>query len=86
MKTKDFYDFAAPKRAFNLFLNEDLVKQTRAKTAASLSAKVEALLAADLAAQEEHALAEAESLQRAAAGWNTFVQKHGSFADEFSTF
>lgn len=84
-KVKDFFDFTAPKRAFNLFLNEDLVKQTRTRTAAKLSVKVEALLAADLAAYEENALAEAESLRRAAVGWNTFVQKHGSFADEFST-
>jgi len=79
------YDPTAPKRAFNMFLNEDLVSRIRAKSTDKLSAKVESLLAADLVAHEEQVRTEADNLRRAAQGWNAFIEKHGSFADEFST-
>ncbi|HEY4093666.1 MAG TPA: type II toxin-antitoxin system CcdA family antitoxin [Luteibacter sp.] len=78
------YDLCAPKRALNLSLNVDLVAQARELTP-NLSAQVEALLAAFVAEKKGVLEQNRRELQRAAEGWNTFVQEHGSFADEFST-
>lgn len=72
------------KRAVNLFLSEELVEQARAMTN-NLSAEVESLLAAHIAQQQQSREAEASRLRRCAAAWNTYTEKHGSFADEFST-
>lgn len=72
------------KRAVNLFLSESLVDQARAMTD-NLSAEVECLLAAHVAQQQQLREGEAGRLRRSAAVWNTYAEKHGSFADEFST-
>ena len=78
------YDTSATKRAVNLSLNEDLVAQAR-KLTGNLSAEVESLLA-EFVARERQALDEkAESLRRCAQASNTFLDRAGSLADEFST-
>jgi len=78
------YDLRAPKRPLNLSLNTDLVAQARELTS-NLSAEIEALLAAFVAERKGVIEEQRLSLQKAAAGWNNFVDQHGSFADEFST-
>lgn len=72
------------KRPVNLFLNEDLVMQARVMTD-NLSAEVETLLAGYVLQRQQQSDTEAERLRRSAAAWNLYTQKHGSFADEFST-
>ncbi|ENO86014.1 type II toxin-antitoxin system CcdA family antitoxin [Thauera linaloolentis] len=81
---KTVYDINAPKRPVNLSLNEDLVARARSLTG-NLSAEVESLLADFVLRQQQLRQAEAASLRRSAAAWNVFAEKHGSFADEFST-
>jgi antitoxin CcdA len=78
------YDTSAPKRSVNLSLNADLVARARRLTD-NLSAEVESLLAAFVESQEGQTRAEVETLKRAAEDWNDFADRHGSFADEFST-
>lgn len=74
----------APKRPFNLSLNVELVERARRLTS-NLSAQVETLLADFVERREQEQRAEAERLERAAQAWNDFAERHGSFADEFST-
>ena len=81
---KPTYDTRAIKRAVNLSLNEDLVARARRLTD-NLSAEVEALLAEFVARQTDAREAEVERLHRAAAAWNEYAERHGSFSDEFST-
>ncbi|MFT4045859.1 MAG: type II toxin-antitoxin system CcdA family antitoxin [Solimonas sp.] len=81
---KAAYNARAPKRPVNLFLNEDLVAQARTMTG-NLSAEVESLLAAYVQQQRQLRDAEAESLRLSVAAWNAWADRHGSFADEFST-
>jgi antitoxin CcdA len=81
---KPAYDKRAPKRAVNLWLNEDLVAKVRRVTD-NLSAEVEILLADFLSRQTQLRIAEADNLRRAAPAWNDFMDRHGSFSDEFST-
>jgi antitoxin CcdA len=73
-----------PKRPVNLSLNIDLVERARRLTD-NLSAQVETLLAEFVERREQEQQAEAERLERAAQAWNDFAERHGSFADEFST-
>jgi antitoxin CcdA len=78
------YDVSAPKRPVNLSLNEDLVAQARGVTD-NLSQVVESLLADFLAQEMGRRTAEAEAAKEAVRTWNSFAEKHGSFADEHST-
>ena len=78
------YNVSAPKRAVNLSLNEDLVTQARGLTG-NLSEMVESLLADFLTQEKGRRAAEAKVLKEAVQSWNTFAEKHGSFADEHST-
>lgn len=81
---KTIYDARAPKRPVNLSLNEDLVEQARALTN-NLSAEVETLLAAHVQQQRQLRDAQADNLRRSAVAWDAYTEKHGSFADGFST-
>jgi antitoxin CcdA len=74
----------APKRAVNLSLDGALVDRARALTG-NLSAKVETLLTAFVESREAENEVEAARLRDAARSWNEFDERHGSFADEFST-
>ena len=78
------YDANAAKRPVNLSLNADLVARTREVTG-NLSEVVEALLVEFLAEKQAEHEARSEALRAAVAAWNTFGDKHGSFADEHST-
>lgn len=84
VNTLDAYAPNAPKRAFNLYLNEELVSAVRALTP-NLSAQVELLLADFLAAERDRRYDADATLGRALADWNGFADMAGSFADEHST-
>ncbi|MDQ6647412.1 MAG: type II toxin-antitoxin system CcdA family antitoxin [Pseudomonadota bacterium] len=79
-----FYNLDAPKKALNLSLNTDLVVQARQFTD-NLSNEVETMLVNFVAEKKGLRREHMQSLQRAAQNWNNFVEKHGSFADEYST-
>ena len=72
------------KRPVNLTLNEDLVSQAKGMTN-NLSAVVESLLADYVAQHHEERLARERQAEVAAAAWNEFNARLGSFADEYST-
>lgn len=74
----------APKRPVNLTLDAELVRRARGLSD-NLSAQVESLLAAFVEKREAESHADAERAERAARSWNEFAERHGSFADEFST-
>jgi antitoxin CcdA len=82
MKTS--YDAKARKRPVNLSLNEDLVEQARGITD-NLSGLVESLLADYVQAARNQRMAKAKALEETVATWNSFGDKRGSFADEYST-
>lgn len=77
------YNLSARKRPVNLTLNEDLVTQARSVTD-NLSGVVESLLADFLARQKQQRADEVRALKETIAAWNSFAEKHGSFADEYS--
>jgi len=78
------YDVSARKRPVNLTLNEDLVNQARSVTG-NLSGIVESLLADFLAREKQQRADEVRAVKQTVAAWNTFAEKHGSLADEYST-
>ena len=78
------YDTNAPKRPVNLSLNADLVARVRGVTG-NLSEVVEGLLAEYLSEKQAQEAARTEALRATITTWNTFGDKHGSFADEHST-
>jgi antitoxin CcdA len=78
------YDVAARKRPVNLTLNEDLVTRARGMTG-NLSGVVESLLADFLATEQQRRAAEANMVKDAVGTWNAFADRHGSFADDYST-
>lgn len=78
------YNVSARKRPVNLTLNEDLVTQARRVTD-NLSGVVESLLADFLAREKQQRADEVRALKETIATWNSFAEKHGSFADEYST-
>lgn len=78
------YNVSARKRPVNLTLNEDLVTQARSVTG-NLSGVVESLLADFLAREKQQRADEVRALKETIATWNSFAEKHGSFADEYST-
>lgn len=81
---KPSFDAQAPKRPVNLSLNADLVERARRLTD-NLSGQVDLLLADFVERREAEREAEADRLRRAARSWDEFTERHGSFADEFST-
>ena len=74
----------AVKRPVNLSLNQDLVAEARSITD-NLSEAVESLLADFVSRERARRAAQAQALKEAIVTWNTFAEKHGSFADEHST-
>ena len=72
------------KRPVNLSLNQDLVAEARSITD-NLSEAVESLLADFVSRERARRAAQAQALKEAIVTWNTFAEKHGSFADEHST-
>ncbi len=78
------YNRNAPKRAINLSLNEDLVKQAR-QYSGNLSAEVEALLAVYVQQQTQVRGDKLAAARRLCDALNEFNRQHGSFADEHST-
>lgn len=78
------YNAEARKRPVNLTLNEDLVVQARGLTD-NLSGVVERLLADFVERQHQEARAQKKVVEATVVIWNSFNEKHGSFADEHST-
>lgn len=77
------YDENAPKRPTNLSLNSDLLAKTRALNI-NLSATLEQALQQKLV--EVEARKWAEENKQAIASYNSFVEEHGCFGDEFREF
>jgi antitoxin CcdA len=77
------YDRTAPKRAINVSLNDDLVRQARAYTR-NLSGTIEDLLGAFVAREQERRRAEDAAVDRIIDGFNAFHREHGLLSDEFS--
>lgn len=75
---------ATRKRPVNLTLSEDLVTQARELTD-NLSGVVESLLADYVENARQQQLAKEKTVEATVAMWNKFNDKHGSFADEYST-
>ena len=78
------YDRAAPKRAVNMTLNEDLVRRARAITP-NLSETVESLLAAYVDGAEERAAHRERQIAGHIAASDALVARYGTLADEFGT-
>jgi antitoxin CcdA len=72
------------KRAVNLTLNDELVRQARGMTD-NLSAVVENLLTDFVRQQVQARQAYRLQASQAAQAWNDFNAASGSFADEYST-
>jgi antitoxin CcdA len=81
---KSTQNTATRKRPVNLTLSEDLVTQARELTD-NLSGVVESLLADYVEHARQQQLAKAKTVEATVAMWNEFNDKHGSFADEYST-
>lgn len=81
---KPAYDTSSPKRAVNLTINADLITQARMVTG-NLSAQVETLLADFVQRQCQLRSQHRAELQHAAHAWQIHNERHGAFADEFST-
>ena len=74
----------ARKRRVNLTLSEDLVRHARHLTD-NLSGVVEALLVEFVEREHQRRLEQSQQVERTMALWNTLEEKHGAFADEYST-
>jgi len=79
----DLYDQNAPKRPTNLSINSDLLTKARALRI-NLSASLEQALSKELAQAE--AARWAEENKAAITAYNTFIEEHGCFGDEFREF
>lgn len=77
------YDQNAPKKAANLSVNSDLLEKTRALKI-NLSATLEHALEQELSKAEAEKWAEEN--KAAIKAYNTFIQQHGCFGDEFREF
>jgi len=77
------YDRNAPKRAVNVSLNEDLVRQAKGYTQ-NLSATLEQLLQEFVLNEIARRRAEDEVLDRLMDGFDAFHREHGLLSDEFS--
>jgi antitoxin CcdA len=71
------------KRPVNLTLNEDLVQQARQLTN-NLSGIVEALLTEFVEREHLRRREHSERVATTVALWNTFEERHGAFADDYS--
>ncbi len=80
---KTGYNLNARKRAVNLTLNEDLVRQAKDMTD-NLSHIVESLLSTFVVQEQLRRLDEAKAIQTTLATWNAFNAEQASFADEYS--
>ena len=78
------YDRAAPKRAVNMSLNEELVTRARAITP-NLSATVEQLLAAFIDDSEARSAERDRQIAEHIKANDAFVAKFGSWTEDFST-
>ncbi len=72
------------KRPVNLSLNEELVARARSLTD-NLSGVVESLLTEYVAHETAKREAQDQAFKQTISSWNSFSEKHGSFADEHST-
>ena len=77
------YDYHAPKKATNLSLNSDLLKKAKLLKI-NLSATLEQTLNNKLAKIEEEKWAQEN--KRAIKAYNTFVDEHGCFSDDYREF
>ncbi|BBL71965.1 type II toxin-antitoxin system CcdA family antitoxin [Methylogaea oryzae] len=74
----------ARKRAVNLTLSENVVQSARQLTD-NLSGVVEALLTEFVEREQQRRRERSLQVEATVALWNAFEDKHGSFADEYST-
>ncbi|TAN46593.1 MAG: plasmid maintenance protein CcdB [Methylococcaceae bacterium] len=74
----------ARKRPVNLTLNEDLVRHARQLTN-NLSGVVETLLTDFVDSELQRRRAQSQQVATTIALWNDFEERHGAFADEYST-
>lgn len=84
MTRKAAIEKRGPKRPVNLTLDAKLVKRARGMCD-NLSAQVESLLTELVEKREAEDRAHKGRSERAARSWNDLAERHGSFADEFST-
>jgi len=77
------YDRTAPKRALNVSINEDLVRQARIYTS-NLSGTLEDLLQAFVAQEEARRREDDAAVDRIIDVFNAFHEEHGLLSDEFS--
>jgi antitoxin CcdA len=77
------YDRNAAKRAVNVSLNEDLVRQAKALTR-NLSGTLESLLHEFVMNETSRRRAEDEALEQLIDESNAFHKQHGWLSDEFS--
>ena len=76
--------YPAGKRAVNLTLNEQLVTEAKRFTD-NLSATVESLVMQFVQTKKTEQLSRQDKANAIAEGWNTVLDTHGSFADEYCT-
>jgi antitoxin CcdA len=72
------------KRPVNLTLSEDLVEEAKSVTD-NLSGVVESLLNDFVSRERQRRSDVADEARAAAALWNDFMERNGSFADDHST-
>jgi antitoxin CcdA len=77
------YDRAAPKRATNVSLNQDLLQQARAYTS-NLSATLETLLGEFVEAEQQRRRNQDEVIDRVVDGFSALHRAHGLLSDEFN--
>ena len=78
------YDPKAPKRAINVSLNDDLVRQARAYTR-NLSGTIEDLLEVFVARERARRQAEDTAVDSVIDGLNAFHRRHGLLSDDVPT-
>ena len=79
----DLYDVSAAKRATNLTINADLLRQAR-ELGVNLSQTLERRLVEILAAERRRRWLEAN--REAIRSFNDYVERHGSIADDYRSF
>lgn len=77
------YDRTAPKRAINVSLNDDLVRQARLYTR-NLSGTLEDLLDGFVTQERARRRDEDAALDKVVAAFSAFHSDHGLLSDEFS--
>jgi len=80
---QNLYDTSAPKKPTNLSINSDLLAKTRALKI-NLSATLEQALQQELAQAQAAEWAKENTI--AIKAYNSFVEEHGCFGDEFREF